>query len=123
MRFLNYVEDRDLPALYSGAECFVLPSIREGFGLPILEAQSCGTPVACANTSSLPEVARESALYFNPLDEQDIADKIFEIYSSKAMAEKLVRLGLENVKEFTWRKTAEKTLEYLEQAGSAACRN
>ena len=68
MRFLGPVADADLPALYAAATVFVLPSLYEGFGLPVLEAMACGAAVACSNTSSLPEIAGDAAMTFDPLD-------------------------------------------------------
>ncbi len=78
VRFLGPVPEADLPALYAGAALFVFPSLYEGFGLPVLEAMACGTPVVCSNTSSLPEIMGEAALTFDPLNVKEMAAKIEE---------------------------------------------
>lgn len=80
--FTDYVETEDLVRLYSGAKCFVYPSLFEGFGIPPIEALACGTPVAVSNTSSLPEVVGENGLYFDPNSEKDIKDTISRLVES-----------------------------------------
>lgn len=113
VRFLGYVPDKDLPVLYSGAKAFVFPSLFEGFGLPILEAQACGCPVITSNLSSMPEVAGKGAIYVNPYDIDDIVKGMKEIENGKLRMEK-VKLGLENIKRFSWEKCAKETLAVLE---------
>lgn len=114
--FLDYVPASDLPALISGARLFVFPSLHEGFGLPILEAQACGTPVACSNTSSLPEAAGDAALFFDPHDVDAIADAMRRALSDTALRETLIARGFENVKRFSWEKSAQAVLEVLNSA-------
>ena len=97
--------------LYSAATLFVMPSLVEGFGLPIIEAMGCGTPVACSNVSSLPEAAGDCAAFFNPHDKENIARVISETLANPTRMEELVKRGLERAKNFTFRKTAEKTWE------------
>lgn len=111
VKFLGRVEDKDLPALYSGALALVFPSLFEGFGLPILEAQACGCPVITSNISSMPEVAGDGALYVNPDSIEDIIRGIREI---GGIREKLIKNGFENVKRFSWEKCAKETLKVLE---------
>ena len=106
--FIPVHSDNDLWMLYKNAAALVFPSLYEGFGLPILEAFSCGCPVVCSNTSSLPEVAGEAALYFNPRDKKSILDAVKKILSDKKLREELIKKGLERNKLFSWKKTASK---------------
>lgn len=113
----GFVAEEDLPALYSGAELFVFPSFYEGFGLPILEAMSCGVPVVCSNTSSLPEVAGEAAQYFDPYNPEEMAEAIREVLINKGLAETLRQKGFERVGNFSWHRMAKETLSVYEQVG------
>ena len=112
----GYVADKDLPALYSGATCFVYPSFFEGFGLPVLEAMQCGVPVIAGNCTSLPEVVGEAGILFDPFDEQRLAEAIASVIDNPAYAARLRCRGLERAKEFSWTKTARLTLEVYERA-------
>ncbi|PKO23222.1 MAG: glycosyltransferase family 1 protein [Chloroflexi bacterium HGW-Chloroflexi-1] len=114
VRFPGYVADADLPALLSGARAFVFPSLYEGFGIPVLEAQSCGVPVMTSNNSSLPEVAGDAALLVDPHDVDAIAEAMCRLVTDDALRAELVRRGFENVKRFSWEKCARETLEVLE---------
>ncbi|MHB9034489.1 MAG: glycosyltransferase family 4 protein, partial [Anaerolineae bacterium] len=114
--FLGYVQDEKLPALYRGADVFAFPSLYEGFGIPILEAMGCGTPVVTANTSSLPEVAGEAALQVNPQDSAALADAIWRIIDDTALRESLVCRGFERIKVFSWRTAAETLLKVYHSA-------
>lgn len=110
--FTGLVDESELVHLYNGAVIYVFPSLYEGFGLPPLEAMRCGTPVAASRSSSIPEICgEESALYFNPHDPQDIADKIEELYKDPAEQARLIELGFHRAGEFSWDKAAEKTFE------------
>lgn len=113
----GYVAEEDLPALLSGAAAFAFPSLYEGFGFPILEAMACGTPVACSNTSSLPEVAGEAALTFDPLDVGAITAALNHILDDAALRVELVARGFERVRLFTWEKAARRVLEILSTIG------
>lgn len=106
----GFVPDEELSALYSGASLFVYPSLHEGFGLPVLEAMQCGTPVITSNTSSLPEVVGESAIMIDPRDEEALSQAIREVLDDSALANRLARSGLERAQLFTWRRTVEETL-------------
>lgn len=114
VRFLDSVTDEDLPVFYKNAVCFVLPSLYEGFGLPVLEAMGQGCPVITSNISSLPEAGGEAALYVDPLDVNDIAKKLKLLIGDGDLRQKLIKKGYEQVKKFSWEKTARETLGVLE---------
>ena len=112
----GWVSAADLEALYQAAACFVFPSRREGFGMPILEAMARGVPVACSNASALPEVAGDAALYFAPESPEEIAAAIQRLLGNAELARELVDRGLDRVRLFTWARTAEETLAVYERA-------
>jgi glycosyltransferase involved in cell wall biosynthesis len=112
----GWVETVDLEGLFRAAACFVFPSRREGFGLPVLEAMVRGVPVACANASALPEVAGEAALYFDPEDPDDVASAVGRILGDQGLAARLRAAGESRAAEFTWERTAEQTLAVYERA-------
>lgn len=111
VKFTGFVPDEDLPVIYNGASLFVFPSFSEGFGLPGLEAQSCGIPLVSSNATCLPEIYGDGALYFNPANLTDMKEKILEVLQNRALQTKLISNGLDNAKKYTWEKTAQKTLE------------
>ncbi len=115
VHFTGYLPEEDLPAIYNGADLFVFPSLYEGFGLPVLEAMACGTPVVTSNRSSLPEVAGEAALLVEPDDENAIAIAIQQILSDRTLAEELVLKGMERAREFSWQRTARETIAVYEE--------
>jgi len=115
VKFLEYVPASDMPALINGARLFVFPSLHEGFGLPVLEAQACGTPVVCSMTSSLPEVAGDAALFFDPLDVDAIAGAMQRALKDDALRVKLIAHGSENVKRFSWEQSARALLKVLDE--------
>ena len=114
VKFLDFVSDEDLPSLYKHATCFVLPSLYEGFGLPVLEAMKYGCPVIISNVSSLPEVGGDAAFYFDPQNTDEIAQKIDQVVSDKNLRQEMIEKGYNQVKKFSWEKTAKQTLEVLE---------
>ncbi|MEJ2303266.1 MAG: glycosyltransferase family 1 protein, partial [Anaerolineales bacterium] len=114
--FLGSIPEADLPALYGAARLFVFPSLYEGFGLPVLEALSCGIPVACSHTASLPEVAGEAAIYFDPAGPDKIAEALAKALNNAPLLEGLKARGLEQARKFTWRRTARQTLQVYRQA-------
>ncbi len=114
--FPGWIDDEELESLYAQASCFVLASFQEGFGLPVLEAMARGVPVACSDTSSLPEVAGDAALYFDPCDEWEIAAQVQRLLFDRALAEELVARGHARCEQFTWRRTAELTLHSYRRA-------
>ncbi len=109
--FTGYVSETDLPALYSGALCFVYPSYFEGFGLPPLEAMQCGTPVVTGNLTSLPEVVGDAALTVDPFDEWELATTIKRVIDDAGLRADLRTRGLRRARLFNWRETARLTLE------------
>jgi len=111
IKLLEYVDRMDIPLLLSGALALVFPSLHEGFGLPILEAMSCGCPVITSNVSALPEVAGDSALFINPLDVDSIEQAMIKIYYDKTMRQLLSQKGMIRANEFSWEKTARSTLQ------------
>ncbi len=111
VRFPGWLAAAELEGLWALAEAFVFPSLYEGFGLPVLEAMARGVPVACSNASSLPEVAGDAALLFDPHDEAAIAAALRRLLDDGALREQLRARGLARVKEFTWQRTARLTLE------------
>ena len=119
LSFPGYISHTDLPALYSGAFAFLYTSLRESFGIPMLEAMASGTPVLAANTSAMPEVAGEEALLANPMDVEDIAKKLLELENNPTLYEAQVRYGLERVKQFSWEQTARSMLSIYEQVYSS----
>jgi len=116
IRFIGYVPDEDLPALYSGATCFAYPSYFEGFGLPVLEAMQCGTPVIAANRTSLPEIVGPAGVLVDPFDETAIANALRELIQNADFRRELCVKGLERAREFSWQQTARLTLEAYERA-------
>jgi glycosyltransferase involved in cell wall biosynthesis len=117
VRFPGFVADADLPALLSGALCFAFPSLHEGFGFPVLEAQACGAPVLAANTSSLPEVAGDGALLVDPLDIDVIASGLLRLTEDEILRNRLRAAGFANLRRFSWQRCAEETLAVLEAVG------
>jgi glycosyltransferase involved in cell wall biosynthesis len=117
--FTGFAAAGDLPDLYRGADAVAFPSLFEGFGLPILEAMACGAPVACSNRSSLPEVAGDAALLFDPFDEEGMADALGTLLRDGAVRRRLARDGIARAAEFSWERTGRETMGVLrEVAGS-----
>ncbi len=110
-RFLGFVPDGDLPALYAGAEAFVFPSLFEGFGIPVIEAMACGAPVICSNSTCLPEVAGGAALLFETLDASALAEAMVKLVEDGTLRAALRARGLERAKRFSWGAPAAKLLE------------
>ena len=109
--FPGFVDDDDLPALYSAADVLAFPSIYEGFGLPILEAMACGTPVVTSVTSSLPELAGDAALLVEPTDVDAIAAALRRLLQEADLRRRLVAAGFDQARKFTWEKAAAQLLE------------
>lgn len=111
----GFVADDDLPALYRAADLFVFPSLYEGFGLPVLEAMGCGTPVVASNASSLPEVAGDAALLVPPEDVEALAEAMWRLLSDDALRNELRNRGFKQVSRFTWERAAENLLAIYAQ--------
>jgi len=116
----GYIPDKNMLPLLSHAELFVLPSLYEGFGLPVLEAQEAGVPVVCSSAASLPEVGGEGALYIDPTSSNDMANGIRRCLKNTDMRLSLIAKGKENLKRFSWKKTAVQTLEVYRRVYEAA---
>lgn len=116
VKVCGYVPEADLAAFYNGAGLFAFPSLYEGFGLPVLEAMACGTPVITSNISSLPEVAGEAALLVDPLDVESIAEAMRLVLQGPSLAEALQARSLAQAARFSWRRTAEATLAVYQKA-------
>lgn len=113
VHLLDYIDQSELPNIYSKASVYVFPSKFETFGFTPLEAMACGVPVACAQCSAMPEVCGSNVLYFDPDDEEDIALKVYKILNNRSLKEKLVTKGIEHAKSFSWKNTAEKYLKII----------
>jgi glycosyltransferase involved in cell wall biosynthesis len=113
--FTGYVPDEHVPGLLSGAELLVFPSWYEGFGLPIVEAQQLGVAVASSNAASLPEVAGNGALYFDPWSIDDMTDKIRRCLVDSDLRSRLIHRGYENSRRFSWNETARETIRVYER--------
>lgn len=109
--FTGYVSQDDLPSLLSGASCLAFPSLYEGFGLPVLEAMACGTPVICSNTSSLPEVAGDAALLIDPEDTEGWAEGLRRLLTDAELQHSLVQRGYQQVQMFSWDRAAQQVLD------------
>ncbi|MGN0647549.1 MAG: glycosyltransferase family 4 protein [Oscillospiraceae bacterium] len=120
--FTDYVPANDLAALYSGAECFVFPSLYEGFGMPPLEAMACGTPVVCSRAASLPEVVGKAALQFDPYSVRQMADAIQRVLNDAALRQRLREKGFARVGRFTWQAAAIRLYAIYEDLLKGACR-
>ena len=108
--FPGFVPDADLPAVYAGAQVLAMPSLYEGFGLPVLEAMACATPVACSNSSSLPEIAGDAALLFDPTEVDGIRDALRRILRDADVRAQLRDAGLRRAGQFSWDRAAQETL-------------
>jgi len=115
--FPGFVADDDLPALYSAAAVLAYPSTYEGFGLPILEAYACGTPVVTSTASCLPEVAGEGALLVPPTDVAALAEALTRAYGDNALRAQLVRAGAARVRQFSWLTSARQLVALYRQLG------
>lgn len=109
--FTNFVSDEEMVTLFQNATAFVMPSLEEGFGIPVLEAMACSCPVISSNAASLPEVGGSAVIYFNPKDENDMVKKISQVLDDEKLRKELINKGEKRYKEFSWQKMAEQTLK------------
>ena len=111
----GYLPDNEVTELLSHAALFVFPSLYEGFGLPVVEAMAAGVPVVCSSHSSLPEIAGDAAIFFDPLNTQEIVDVIMRIFDDEVSKQQLRERGWQNLQRFSWLKTARGTLDVYER--------
>lgn len=114
IRLIGYTNRQDLPYLYSQTEAFIFPSLYEGFGLPLLEAMSCGAACISSNTSSLPEVCEDAAIYFNPHSSKELSLKMELIVTDEKLQKKLKRRSIDQAKNFSWKKYAHEFIQIIE---------
>ena len=122
VRWTGYLPDADLVRLYQQARVLVMPSLYEGFGLPVIEAMACGTPVVCSRIGALEEVAGDAALFVDPESVPDMAGAIGRVLTEPALASDLSARGLRRAAGFTWETTARRTLELYREALAGAGR-
>ena len=115
VKFLDFVSIEQLGIFYSQASVFVYPSLYEGFGIPLLEAFSSGCPVIASNVTSIPEVGGDAAIYFDPLNEYEIAQTLLRVLSNSSLREEMKVKGFERAKQFAWSETARKTIEAYQE--------
>ncbi len=115
VKFIGFVDQKSLPGLYKSATALVMPSLKEGFGLPVLEAMTCGTPVVAANTSALPEVAGDACVFFDPYEIDEMVAAISKVLQDEELRSRLSRLGKERAESFSWRESARRTLQVYEE--------
>ena len=116
---LDYMPEADLAKVTAAAYALIYPSLFEGFGVPIIEAMQCGVPVACSNTSSMPEVAGDAALFFNPNDANDIALQMMVLYKDEKLRSQLIQKGYVQANKFSWNDSAQKLWQIIEQTAKA----
>jgi len=115
IHYLGFISDQELSIVYNLASLFVFPSFYEGFGLPVLEAMACGTPVVCSNSSSLPEVGGDAVVYCDANNIDDITDKVTQVLNDTKLQKSMKLSGLQRAKEFTWEKSARQHKELFKK--------
>lgn len=119
VRLLGYLPSGDLPYLYNCARMMVFPSLFEGFGIPLVEAMACGCPVACSNTTSLPEVAGNAGAFFDPRKSEQIAETIWSVWADESKQREMRERGYDRIRFFTWDETVRKTIEVYRKTESS----
>jgi len=110
----GWIPEVDMPYIFNGATAFIFPSRYEGFGIPILQAMACGTPIAASGVASIPEIAGNAALFFDPSDIKLMVRAMAKVISDNKLRQKLIQRGFERVRDFSWQKSAEETLKEIE---------
>ncbi len=113
VEFLGYVTDKKLCELYSKCKAYIFPSLYEGFGLPLIEAQSCGAPVISSNAGALPEIGGDSCIYFNPTNENELAKKVINLFTDEKKQKELIEKGYVNSAKYTWEKGASQLINAI----------
>ncbi len=111
IKYFDNINDKEIIELYKNAQCFIFPSFYEGFGLPLLEAMSCGCPIVTSNTSSIPEVVEDAAFKHNPTDYDSMVKSILDIINNKDLMISMIEKGLTQAKKFSWKKSAERLMQ------------
>ena len=111
----GYIVNSDLPYIYNGAFAFLYTSLRESFGIPLLEAMACGTPVITSNTSSMPEIAGTDAILIHPENSEEITQMMLRLETDEVFYKKQEQIGLNRAKLFSWKKTAECLLQVYKE--------
>jgi glycosyltransferase involved in cell wall biosynthesis len=114
----GYIANTDLPAIYAQSRLFLYPSLRESFGIPLIEAMACGVPVITSNTSSMPEIAGDAALLVDPFKPGEIADAMEKIYDNSGLQSEMIKAGIEQAAKFSWRAMAEQVLEIYNETAT-----
>lgn len=114
----GYIPNDELPAIYSQSKIFLYPSLRESFGIPMLEAMSCGVPVLTSNTESMPEIAGNAAYFINPFKHEEITEAMIKLVNDQTLRSELIIKGFVRVSEFSWEITAQKVLEQYREMGA-----
>lgn len=114
VKFLGFVDDQQLLHIYQKAKAMIYPSLYEGFGLPPLEAMAAGCPTMVSTAASIPEICGDASLYFNPLNEEDIAQKMCSLIETPSLRHSLIDRGKERIDQFSWEKTAKEHIEVIE---------
>jgi len=112
-------EENELGHFYKQAKCFVLPSLYEGFGIPVVESMACGCPIILSKHGSLPEIAGDAGIYFDSESENDLKEKIEELINNPEMRAEYAKKGLEHVKKYDWNDAAEQCLQVYKDAAKA----
>lgn len=115
IHFTGYIRNTDLPAIITQAEAFLYPSLRESFGIPIIESMACGTPVITSNVTSMPEVAGDSAILVNPEKPEEIADAVLRILNDPSLRTQCINKGIERAKAFNWENSAVQLLQHYKE--------
>lgn len=121
IKHLGFINKTDLPHIYAQAKCLIFPSLFEGFGIPLVEAMKTNCPIICAKNTSIPEIAKDAALYFDPKDPNDICDKLRKLLTNKSLQNKLVQKGQKYADNFSYKNCAQETLNLIQETNKKYC--